>query len=111
VKDKVMEWNEQDEAERDGNRDSKSKQCEYAVHKYESGLLNLWKIPAALLLMVLVGSEWNSDYYYYYYYYYLHRAGHAVSPKYKLLKTEMISIKCNKTMSLCRSEDTVDKWC
>jgi hypothetical protein len=36
-----MEWNEQDEAERDGNRDSKSTQCEYAVGKYESGLLNL----------------------------------------------------------------------
>jgi len=41
VKDKVIEWNEQDEAERDGNRGSKSRQCEYAVHKNESGLLKL----------------------------------------------------------------------
>jgi len=39
----VMEWNEQDEAERNRNRDSKSTQCEYAVHRYESGLLNLWR--------------------------------------------------------------------
>ena len=36
-----MEWNEQDETERDGNRGSKSRQCEYVVHKYECGLLNL----------------------------------------------------------------------
>jgi len=41
VKDKVMEWNEQDEAKRDGNRGNKSRQCEYEVHKYESRLLNL----------------------------------------------------------------------
>jgi hypothetical protein len=41
MKDKVMEWNEQDEAEGDGNRNSKSMQGEYAVHKYESELLNL----------------------------------------------------------------------
>jgi hypothetical protein len=50
-----MEWNEQDEAESDGNRGSKSRQCEYAVHKYGTGLLNLRKIPAALLIMGLVG--------------------------------------------------------
>jgi hypothetical protein len=36
-----MEWNLQDEAERDGNRGSKNRQCEYSEHKYESGLLNL----------------------------------------------------------------------
>jgi hypothetical protein len=55
LKDKVIEWNEQDKAERVGERGSKSRQCEYAVHKYESGLLNLQKIPATLLLMGLVG--------------------------------------------------------
>jgi len=41
VKDKAMEWNEQEEAGRDGNRGSKSRQCEYAVCRYESRLLNL----------------------------------------------------------------------
>jgi hypothetical protein len=41
VKDKVIEWNEQNEAERDGIRGSMSRQCEYEIHKYESGLLNL----------------------------------------------------------------------
>ena len=41
VKERAMEWNEHDDTERDGNRDSKSTHCEYAVHKYESGLLNL----------------------------------------------------------------------
>jgi hypothetical protein len=40
-----------------------------------------------------------------------HRAGHAISPKHKLLKTELISAKCRKTMVLCKSEETVDKWC
>jgi len=57
VKDKVIEWNEQNEAERDGIRGSKSRQCEYEIHKYESGLLNLWKILAALLFMGLVGMN------------------------------------------------------
>jgi hypothetical protein len=41
MEDRVVEWNEQDEAERDGNRGSKNWQCAYAVQKYESGLLNL----------------------------------------------------------------------
>jgi len=36
-----MEWNEQEEAEMDGKRGSKSRQCEYAVHRYETDLLNL----------------------------------------------------------------------
>ena len=34
-----MEWKEQDEAERGGNRGSKSRQCEYAIHKYEADCL------------------------------------------------------------------------
>jgi len=52
-----MEWNEQDEAERVGNRGSKSRQFEYAVHKYESGLL---KDVCSIVAHGPGWFEWNS---------------------------------------------------
>jgi hypothetical protein len=65
--------------------------------------------------------EWNSDKFFFSYFIYLffylfiyvseHRAGHAISPKHKLLKTEMMSVKCSKIINLCKSEETVDRWC
>jgi hypothetical protein len=56
-----MEWNEQDEAEWDGNRGSKSRQYEYAVHKYESGLLNFMKDTCRIVAHGPGWCDWNRD--------------------------------------------------
>jgi hypothetical protein len=61
VKERAMKWNEQDDTERDGNRHSKSMQCEYAVHKYESGFNELMKVIWSIVAYGPGWCEWNSD--------------------------------------------------
>jgi hypothetical protein len=52
--------------------------------------------------------EWNSDVFFMFLD--IDQGMHFLEDS-KLLKTEMICAKCSNTMKVCKSEDTVDKWC
>jgi hypothetical protein len=103
-----MEWNEQRMKQRGMEKGvvrTGSMNLQYTNIK---GIAELMKDTCSIVAHGPGWCEWNSDGFFIMFLdieqgmQFLHDS--------ELLKTEMICAKCSKTMKICKSKDTVDKW-